>query len=210
MKLAYFKGVYKSTNDGNAWSLLNGGDPEYPGFGWWFGQIRVHPNDPDEVYTLGLDWAKTTDGGQFWTGVSPYLHADYHAFYIHPAKPDLHVVQAMTEASTFPPMQVLTGSIVPSPSPSFTPRKLIIRTTLISTVARRTTARGAPLQEDSTIGIILAVEMDLLPLSIRRTTISTMLNPNMAAFMEAMAQARPRAIVTTGTRPTFLTQTTPM
>ncbi len=87
----YFKGVYKSTNDGNAWSLLNGGDPEYPGFGWWFGQIRVHPNDPDEVYTLGLDWAKTTDGGQFWTGVSPYLHADYHAFYIHPAKPDLHV-----------------------------------------------------------------------------------------------------------------------
>lgn len=87
-----FKGVYKSTNDGNSWALVNGGDPGYPGFGWWFGQIRIHPDDPNEVYTLGLDWAKTTNGGQSWTGVSGYLHADYHAFYIHPANPDLQVV----------------------------------------------------------------------------------------------------------------------
>jgi len=91
-EIGYFKGVYKSTNDGNTWSLLSGGDPEYPGFGWWFGQIRVHPNDPDEVFTMGLDWAKSTDGGQSWTGVSPYLHADYHALYIHPANPDFQVV----------------------------------------------------------------------------------------------------------------------
>lgn len=87
-----FKGIYKSTNHGNSWFLLNGGDPGYPGFGWWFGQIRVHPNDADEVYTLGLDWAKSTDGGAQWTGVSDYLHADYHAFYIHPNKPELQVV----------------------------------------------------------------------------------------------------------------------
>lgn len=87
-----FKGVYKSTNDGNTWALLSGGDPGYPGYGWWFGQIRVHPNDPNEVYTLGLDWATTSDGGQFWTGVSDYLHADYHALYIHPANPDLQLV----------------------------------------------------------------------------------------------------------------------
>ncbi len=88
----FFKGNYKSTDHGDSWSQLSGGDPGYPGFGWWFGQIRVHPNDPDEVYTLGLDWAKTTDGGQAWTGVSDYLHADYHALYIHPANPGFQVV----------------------------------------------------------------------------------------------------------------------
>lgn len=87
-----FKGVYKSTNHGNAWSLLSGGDPGYPGFGWWFGQVRVHPTVPEEVYTLGLDWTKTYDGGQTWSGVSDYLHADYHALYIHPANPDFQVV----------------------------------------------------------------------------------------------------------------------
>ncbi len=87
-----FKGIYKSTNNGDAWVHLNGGDPGYPGFGWWFGQIRVHPNNPDEVYAMGLDWTKTTDGGQFWSDASEYLHADYHALYIHPANADLQVV----------------------------------------------------------------------------------------------------------------------
>ncbi|MDO8366446.1 MAG: T9SS type A sorting domain-containing protein [Saprospiraceae bacterium] len=91
-QIGLFKGVYKSTNNGDSWSLLSGGDPGYPGFGWWFGQIRVHPNDPNAVYTLGLNWAKTTNGGQSWTGVSDYLHADYHALYIHPENPDLQVV----------------------------------------------------------------------------------------------------------------------
>ncbi len=91
-EVGLFKGVYKSINSGESWILLSGGDPGYPGFGWWFGQIRVHPNDPKEVFTLGLDWAKTTDGGQFWTGVSDYLHADYHALYIHPSNPDFQVV----------------------------------------------------------------------------------------------------------------------
>ena len=86
-----FKGVYKSVNHGDSWTTIPGGDPGYPGFGWWFGQIRVHPTNPDEVFTLGLDWVKTTDGGQFWFDVSPYLHADYHALYIHPANPDLQV-----------------------------------------------------------------------------------------------------------------------
>ena len=87
-----FKGIYKSTNDGNSWTQVNGGDPGYPGFGWWFGQIRVHPSDPNEVYALGLDWSKTTNGGQNWSQVSDYLHADYHAFYIHPLNNNLQVV----------------------------------------------------------------------------------------------------------------------
>jgi photosystem II stability/assembly factor-like uncharacterized protein len=89
----FYKGVYKSMDSGNSWEQLpSESNPVYYSFGWWFGQIRIHPHHPDEVFTLGVDWVKTTDGGDFWQEVSPvYLHADYHALYIHPEKPSFQV-----------------------------------------------------------------------------------------------------------------------
>ncbi|MBV6441583.1 MAG: hypothetical protein EPGJADBJ_03269 [Saprospiraceae bacterium] len=88
----FFSGTYKSVNGGDTWSVLSAGsNPDYSSFGWWFGQIRVDPTDAGHVYNLGVDWVKSTNGGANWTDVSPYLHADYHALYIHPANPDLMV-----------------------------------------------------------------------------------------------------------------------
>lgn len=88
-----FKGTYKSSNSGDTWAALSvGGDPNYSSFGWWFGQIRVDPTNSDRVYTLGVDWRKTLNGGSFWSDVSPYLHADYHALVIHHADPNFMVV----------------------------------------------------------------------------------------------------------------------
>jgi len=88
-----FTGTFKSTNGGDSWAALSvSSNPEYSSFGWWFGQIRVDPTNPDKVYNLGLDWVKSTNGGTSWTDVSPYLHADYHALYIHPANPNFMVV----------------------------------------------------------------------------------------------------------------------
>ncbi len=88
-----FTGVYKSVNNGNTWSALSlDSDPGYSSYGWWFGQIRVDPVDAGKVYNLGVDWRKTTDGGVSWNSVtSLYLHADYHALYIHPANPNFMV-----------------------------------------------------------------------------------------------------------------------
>lgn len=88
-----FAGVYKSSNNGDTWTLSSGnGDPGYSGFGWWFGQIRVHPETPDHIFNLGVGWIQSSDTGASWSEVSNYLHADYHAFYIHPANPDFQVV----------------------------------------------------------------------------------------------------------------------
>lgn len=88
----FFKGTYKSTDNGNTWTGPSyDSDPEYSSFGWWFGQIRIDPTDAGRVYNLGVDWVKSTNGGANWTEVSPYLHADYHALYIHPADPDLMI-----------------------------------------------------------------------------------------------------------------------
>lgn len=84
-----YLGTFKSTDNGDNWTSMTsfGSDPGYSSFGWWFGQIRVDPTNAARVYSLGVDWIKSLDGGTSWGDVSPYLHADYHALYIHPANP---------------------------------------------------------------------------------------------------------------------------
>ncbi|RMA58669.1 VPS10 domain-containing protein [Ulvibacter antarcticus] len=75
-----FNGIYKSTDDGNNWTLvtlgaLSGIDAS---FGWYFGNIRVHPTNPDEVYVLGQGIARTTNSGTSWQEVNG-MHVDHHA-----------------------------------------------------------------------------------------------------------------------------------
>lgn len=75
-----FDGVYKSTDSGNTWTLIsnssvNGVDSS---FGWYFGNIRVHPDDEDELYILGQLLFRTQNGGASWQSVSG-MHVDHHA-----------------------------------------------------------------------------------------------------------------------------------
>ncbi|MEL6656651.1 MAG: T9SS type A sorting domain-containing protein [Bacteroidota bacterium] len=53
------------------------------GFGWYFGKVRVHPDNPDDIYILGVDLWRSRDGGQNWEQASPpwwtyEVHADKH------------------------------------------------------------------------------------------------------------------------------------
>ena len=81
--------VYRTTNSGANWTTLpidNGVDANMTGgFGWYFGQIRVHPNNPEEISLLGVDMYSTVDGGQSWFLSVPEwwtyeVHADKHDF----------------------------------------------------------------------------------------------------------------------------------
>ncbi len=76
----YFNGLYKSTDNGDNWTLVTLGDLDGidASFGWFFGNIRINPIDPDEVYVLGQGIAKTTDSGNSWQPVSG-MHVDHHA-----------------------------------------------------------------------------------------------------------------------------------
>jgi photosystem II stability/assembly factor-like uncharacterized protein len=76
-----FNRVYKSTDNGNTWALTSSQPPNnlYSGFGWYFGQIRVHPTNSDIVFVLGVPLYRTTNGGSSWSNVSGTQHVDHHA-----------------------------------------------------------------------------------------------------------------------------------
>jgi len=76
-----FDGVFKTTNGGDNWIQTSDGalGSIYSSYGWWFGNIRVAPNDANRVYALGLDFYRTTNGGSSWSFVGGSMHVDHHA-----------------------------------------------------------------------------------------------------------------------------------
>ncbi|MFC1477605.1 FlgD immunoglobulin-like domain containing protein [candidate division KSB1 bacterium] len=93
-KIGYFDGVYKTTDGGDSWIQTNDNSLSsvFSSYGWWFGNIRVDPVNPDNVFVLGLTMYRTTDGGQNWAYVSSGVHVDHHGMYIHPQDPDFIVL----------------------------------------------------------------------------------------------------------------------
>lgn len=83
-----FLNTYKSADHGNTWIPMPAqSNPGYSSYGWWFGQIRAHPTDPNRIYNLGINWVTTANGGNSWVSIGTSLHVDHHALYIHPADP---------------------------------------------------------------------------------------------------------------------------
>ncbi len=90
-------GLYRSDDFGNQWRKrdesrqLREGDA---GFSWYFGQVRVHPDNPDRVFVLDVALMRSLDGGDSWPiryGYGGYnnLHVDHHALAFHPDNPDI-------------------------------------------------------------------------------------------------------------------------
>ncbi len=95
----YVKGaeVYKSHDGGNTWSKVNQHYLEnmYLTYGFYFGQIRVSPDDENEIYILGIPVLKSKDGGRIFVNLTAekaalgkeIVHRDSHALWINPGDP---------------------------------------------------------------------------------------------------------------------------
>ena len=83
----YFYGVYKSTDGGDSWSPTNssGLSNLTSSFGWYFGQIRVDPEDPNRAFVMGVPFYRTENGGFSWSEVGESNHVDHHAMAFDPA-----------------------------------------------------------------------------------------------------------------------------
>ena len=80
----YDVGVYKTLNGGASWTRTNDGVlyGMNSNFGWYFGQIRVDPTDPDKVFVMGVNLFRTDDGGNSWNDLSSWeIHVDHHAMF---------------------------------------------------------------------------------------------------------------------------------
>ncbi|MCR9244160.1 MAG: hypothetical protein NXI31_03955 [bacterium] len=84
--------VYRSDDGGDTWTKTNG-DTSIGGTpGYYYGQVRIDPNDAETVYVLSVPVLRSTDGGKTWTprgrrrgnAFANGLHVDHHALWIDP------------------------------------------------------------------------------------------------------------------------------
>ena len=76
--------VYKTINAGQTWTRTNDGalNGMFSNFGWYFGQIRVNPQDANQVFVMGVSLFRSNNGGSSWTDLSQTnIHVDHHAMF---------------------------------------------------------------------------------------------------------------------------------
>ncbi len=73
-------GIWRSDDKGKTWRLVsnNNNRPMY------YSQIRVDPSNPEVVYTGGLNFSRSTDGGKTFKNLQGIAHSDHHAIWINP------------------------------------------------------------------------------------------------------------------------------
>ena len=83
--------IYRSNDGGKTWKKMNEDyiNNFYSTYGYYFGEIRVSPKDPNRIYLLGIPLLTSSDGGKTveWLG-GKTVHGDHHAFWIDPNHPD--------------------------------------------------------------------------------------------------------------------------
>jgi photosystem II stability/assembly factor-like uncharacterized protein len=86
--------VYRSDNNGNSWKKTHEDyiDGVYYSYGYYFGQIRVSPQNADKIFVFGVPVLKSLDGGKTFKGINgANVHADHHDLWINP-NDDEHLI----------------------------------------------------------------------------------------------------------------------
>ncbi len=87
--------VYRSDNDGVSWERTHeySLDGVYYTYGYYFGEVRISPDNADELYVLGVPLIKSTDAGKTFerTDTIGSVHSDHQSMWIDPGNPD-HII----------------------------------------------------------------------------------------------------------------------
>ncbi|HED07551.1 MAG TPA: glycosyl hydrolase [Ignavibacteria bacterium] len=86
--------VYRSDDAGKTWKKTNKDylDDLFYTYGYYFGEIRVEPNNDKSVYIMGVPALHSVDGGKtFKTIGGKNVHGDFHALWLDPNK-DGHLI----------------------------------------------------------------------------------------------------------------------
>lgn len=79
--------VYLSVDGGKTWNKTHEGyiDDLYYSYGYYFGQISVHPRDVNQIYLSGVPLIKSNDGGKTFEAIDKEnVHSDHHALWVNP------------------------------------------------------------------------------------------------------------------------------
>ncbi|MCP4707063.1 MAG: hypothetical protein GY869_00440 [Planctomycetes bacterium] len=80
-------GVYRSDDKGESWRKVSE-ERMSSGIWYYFGDVRVSPDNEDQVYVLALSLQRSDDGGKTFTSIGRGTHSDHHALWIDPKNPD--------------------------------------------------------------------------------------------------------------------------
>jgi photosystem II stability/assembly factor-like uncharacterized protein len=83
--------VYVSEDGGKGWSKTHDYylDQLYNSYGYYFGLIRVSPQNPDKLFIAGVPILKSEDGGKHWKNINgENVHGDHHALWVNPERDD--------------------------------------------------------------------------------------------------------------------------
>jgi photosystem II stability/assembly factor-like uncharacterized protein len=79
------RAIYKSSDGGMTWDSISL-DPSggwqcvvVGGFGWYFEYLKVNPENPQDIFILGVGSYRTLDGGATWFNATPEWESDVHA-----------------------------------------------------------------------------------------------------------------------------------
>jgi photosystem II stability/assembly factor-like uncharacterized protein len=85
-------GLYRSDDAGETWTLVNA-DPRVTERGSDFAEVKVHPANPDIVFTASIVTWKSTDGGRTFSALRGAPGGDdYHRIWINPQHPEIMLI----------------------------------------------------------------------------------------------------------------------